>query len=269
MPWFIHDGLTDQGGGFIFIGRGQWSAVLRYLPFQNVFFFGLTIVVWFVFLFFIIFRFRSEFSLLCFCCFNINPLQKSRTRILFAYIYTHTPIQHTPHTHSLPLFRSASPCLLRAPSQSALKAFVRFRFLFCILRLVPFVLIYFVVLLLFLCILFIFCCCIFCFYLYFFFAFYFFCLCAASYDWAAGVTVNVAVAVLYLDFGFNGEWTQDLRTFNCVPKAFRFCLGSSCFTYPLPLEGIIILRNIDIKRSNRQGKGNKSLYRDSLEFMHR
>lgn len=61
------------------------------------------------------------------------------------------------------------------------------------------------------------------------FAFYFFWLCAASYDCAA----SVAVAVLYLDFGFDGEWTQDLRTFNCVPKALRFCTSI----------GFVMLRN--------------------------
>lgn len=42
---------------------------------------------------------------------------------------------------------------------------------------------------------------------------------AATADVAAA---TAGVAVLYLDFGFNGEWTQDSRTFNRQKAFFRF-----------------------------------------------
>jgi len=138
----IYSWWTDQNSGFIFIDCGRWSPVLRYLPFQSVFLrFDLTIVLW-EFVFFLYFA-RWGFLRVCFCCFNINPLQKSRTRILFAYIYAHTNT-HRHSSHFLHLF--LTPYFFLALTQSALKAFVRFGFsvlYFCFFM--PFVLIYFVV----------------------------------------------------------------------------------------------------------------------------
>lgn len=178
----------------------------------------------------------------CCCCININPLQPL-IRILFAYDFEHTharstlstqalaqspllvslflPIRTQFYTHSLSLSRSHS--LARA----LFLHFISFHlFHLCVSLLTSFA-VHFITVFFFalrcrwLCL----CSCL------------LLCVVASSPSYvciAPSVTVTVGaatadvaaatagVAVLYLDFGFNGEWTQDSRTFNRQKAFFRF-----------------------------------------------
>lgn len=124
---------------FLFIDCGQWSPVLRYLPFRSVFMWfnncSLGICLFFVFAFlYIFFVYEGVFFRFAFVVLILTHF-KSLAHAFYLHTFTPTPTYtHTckRRSHYLHLFPLLSHYLFLTFSRSALKAFVRFRFLFCI-----------------------------------------------------------------------------------------------------------------------------------------